>query len=104
ASSSPEAATTSASSHSEEPQVSAEVQNAIGAAQSYLQVSAFSKKGLIQQLSSQAADAYDRSVAVKAVNHLDVNWNKQAVKAAKNYLSFSSFSRQGLIQQLESDA
>lgn len=77
---------------------------AIGAANNYLSFQGFSRKGLIQQLSSKAGDGYKLADAVFAVNHISVDWNAQAVRSAKNYLSFSHFSRAGLIQQLSSAA
>lgn len=90
----------------EEPEgsLSVEEQNAVGAAQSYLEFSAFSRKGLIEQLSSDAGDGYPKKVATKAVDSLDVDYKEQAAKAAKNYLEVSNFSRQGMIEQLSSDA
>jgi len=84
--------------------LAAAAEQAIGAAEDYLAFSAFSKEGLIDQLSSSAGSGFPRDQAVYAVNHIDVDWNQQAVKAAKEYLSFSHFSRAGLIQQLESSA
>jgi hypothetical protein len=77
---------------------------AIGAAKNYLSFKGFSKKGLVQQLSSQAGDGYKLADAVFAVNHIKVDWNAEAVKSAKNYLSFTHFSCSGLIQQLDSAA
>lgn len=47
--------------------VSLEQQNAIRSAQSYLQFGAFSRKGLIRQLSSDAGDGYTHSQAVYGV-------------------------------------
>ena len=79
-------------------------QNALRSAEQYLQTSAFSEAGLIEQLSSEAGSKYPHADAVLAVEHLHVNWNEQAVKAAKEYLSTSSFSCQGLIEQLSSEA
>jgi hypothetical protein len=79
-------------------------EQAIGAAEDYLSFSAFSREGLIDQLSSSAGSGFPRSQAEYAVDHIDVDWNEQAVKAAKEYLSFSHFSRAGLIEQLESSA
>jgi hypothetical protein len=79
-------------------------QNALHAAESYLQTSAFSEAGLIEQLSSSAGDSYPHADAVWAVDHLHVDWNEQAVKSAKQYLENSSFSCQGLIEQLSSSA
>jgi hypothetical protein len=86
------------------PKMTKAQKNAVGAARNYLEFAAFSKKGLIEQLSSDAGDGFAKADATFAVNYLDVNWNQQAVKAAKNYLDISSFSRKGLIDQLESSA
>jgi hypothetical protein len=79
-------------------------QNAIRTAKSYLQLSGFSRAGLIEQLSSTAGSGFRRKDAVFAVNHIKVNWNYQAVRAAKAYLELSGFSRAGLIEQLSSSA
>jgi Host cell surface-exposed lipoprotein len=84
--------------------VTGQEKSAIRAAKNYLSISAFSKLGLIQQLSSSAGDGYPHKVAVAAVDSLKVNWNTEAVKAAKNYLKISAFSCSGLIQQLDSSA
>lgn len=83
-----------------------EEENAIQAAEGYLEFMPFSKQGLIDQLSSSAGDGYPKEVATVAVEHIesDVDWNEQAVKAAENYLDLMSFSRSGLIQQLTSEA
>ena len=76
--------------------------NARESAEQYLQTGAFSRAGLIKQLSSQYGEGYSKADAIYAVNHIDVNWKEQAAKAAKSYLDTSAFSRAGLIQQLES--
>jgi tRNA U38,U39,U40 pseudouridine synthase TruA len=76
--------------------------NAVEAAHNYLSFDAFSQKGLIQQLSSKFGDGYPKAVAVWAVDHIHVNWYKQAVKSARSYLQTSSFSKSGLYQQLSS--
>ncbi|WP_338749777.1 Ltp family lipoprotein [Janibacter alittae] len=90
----------------EEPELSTEQQNAIRAAEDYLEFMPFSKQGLIDQLSSPAGDGYPRDVARFAVEHIesDVDWDEQAVKAAESYLDLMAFSRSGLIDQLTSDA
>lgn len=86
------------------PKLTLSQEQAIGSAQSYLSMTAFSRKGLIRQLSSDAGDGYSVADATFAVDYLKVNWNEQAVKAAKSYLSMTHFSRSGLIRQLESSA
>lgn len=77
---------------------------AIGAAEQYLQVMPFSRKGLIQQLSSAAGEGFSRADATFAVDHITVDWNAQATKSARQYLTVSHFSRAGLVHQLESEA
>jgi len=81
-------------------------ENAIQSAKSYLSMgSGFSRAGLIQQLTSKAGEGFKKANAVFAVNHIKVDWNKQAVLSAKSYLDMGSgFSRAGLIQQLTSKA
>ena len=74
--------------------------NAKRAAQNYLSVMGFSRKGLIDQL---VFEGYSRSIATKAVDSLRVNWNKQAGRVAQNYIDVMPFSRQGLIDQLMFD-
>lgn len=72
--------------------------NAVAKAESYLDFSAFSRKGLIEQLEFEGFDTAD---AEYAVDKVDPNWNEQAALKAKSYLEFSSFSRTGLIDQLK---
>ena len=79
-------------------------EQAIGAAEDYLDYMAFSRKGLIHQLSSDAGSGFSKADATFAVDHITVNWNEQAAKAAQQYLDYSHFSRSGLIHQLESEA
>jgi hypothetical protein len=72
-------------------------ENAIESALDYLEFSSFSREGLIEQL---VFEKFSRADATLAVDHIKVDWNKQAAKSARDYLEFSSFSRQGLIDQL----
>jgi len=78
--------------------------NAVRAAQSYLSISAFSRDGLIEQLSSQAGNGFNVNDATKAVDSLSVDWNQEAVKSAQQYLKMMGFSCRGLIEQLSSRA
>lgn len=77
-------------------------EQAIGSAKDYLSVMAFSKRGLIKQLSSKYGDGFSKADAKFAVNHIKVNWKKQAAKSAREYLSTGHFSHDGLVEQLES--
>lgn len=86
----------------ETPEYTPSEENAIASAVDYLDYSAFSKKGLIDQLSSEYGEGFSKADATFAVNQIDVDWNVQAAAAAQDYLDYSAFSRQGLIEQLES--
>ena len=73
-------------------------QQAVICAGSYLDFSAFSYKGLIEQLE---LEQFTREEAVYGAEHCGANWKEQAVKSAKSYLDTMSFSKAGLISQLE---
>ena len=81
-----------------EPDETLSQKNAVKMAENYLSITAFSKKGLIEQLEFEGFDTED---ATYAANKINVNWKEQAVRMAENYLSITSFSRKGLIEQLE---
>jgi colicin import membrane protein len=83
-----------------EPELTLSQQNAINKANDYLDFTAFSKSGLIEQLEF---DGFPTDEATFAVNNITVDWKEQAGIKAKDYLDFTSFSRQGLIEQLEFD-
>ena len=72
--------------------------NALEKAEDYLRYSAFSRKGLINQLEFEGFEEND---IIFAVDNVKVDWNEQCYKKAKSYLQYSSFSKQSLIDQLE---
>jgi hypothetical protein len=78
--------------------------NAVRSAEQYLSMTGFSRKGLIDQLSSDAGEGYSVADATAAVDSLSVDWNENAAKSARQYLSMSGFSCKGLIEQLSSSA
>lgn len=78
--------------------------NAIRSAKQYINISGFSRAGLIKQLSSDAGDGYSTADATAAVDSLNIDWNSQATRSARQYLSISGFSCKGLIEQLSSTA
>jgi hypothetical protein len=84
------------------PEFTTSQEQAIGAAQDYLDSQGFSKVGLIDQLSSPYGSDFSKADATVAVNYLKVDWNQQAVRVAKEYLASQHFSRNGLIEQLSS--
>ena len=71
--------------------------NARAKAEEYLAMSAFSRKGLIDQLKFEGFSKKDAKYGADAQN---ANWKKQAALKAEEYLAQQSFSRQGLIEQL----
>lgn len=78
--------------------------NAARSARQYLDMTGFSRRGLIEQLSSDAGNGYNVADATAAVDSLGIDWNEQAVRSAKQYLNMTGFSCSGLIEQLSSDA
>jgi hypothetical protein len=80
-----------------EPAETAGQENARRTAESYIDFSAFSRSGLIDQLKYEG---YSKSDATYAVDAIAVDWNEQAAKSAQSYLDMSGFSRSGLIEQL----
>lgn len=81
-----------------EPDVSMEFKSALGSANNYIDMMAFSEAGLRTQLEFEKfpADAIDY-----AITNVDVDWNFEAVESAENYISTMAFSTPGLKNQLE---
>lgn len=63
---------------------------------------AFSRQGLIDQLSSPYGGKFSVEDATYGVDAQNADWNAQAAKSAQGYLKTMAFSRQGLIDQLSS--
>jgi hypothetical protein len=79
------------------PKLSVSREQAVKAAEAYLDYGAFSRKGLIDQLKYEG---FSTSDATYAVDHVEVNWTSEADQSAAAYLGTGSFSRQGLMDQL----
>lgn len=71
--------------------------NAIKSAQSYLKLTSFSRKGLVDQL---RYEGYTDDEAVFAVDFLEPDFYAEAAEAAASYLRLTSFSKTGLYDQL----
>lgn len=84
--------------NNEQPVAKTEKEMAVGKAKSYLDVSAFSYKGMVEQLEFEGFSEAD---AKYGADHCGANWKEQAKKKAASYLKISDFSRTGLIDQLE---
>lgn len=72
--------------------------NARRSAAEYLDYSAFSRTGLINQLKYEG---YSEPDAIYGTDAQHADWFEQAAKSAQSYMEYSSFSRQGLIDQLK---
>lgn len=81
-----------------EAEVPVEYHNALRTAESYLDFTAFSQQGLVEQLEYEQ---YSTEAAQWAVEHVDVDWNEQAALSAGQYLDFQAFSEGGLRDQLD---
>ena len=73
-------------------------EGALNKAKSYLNSSAFSYTGLIEQLEYEG---FSNSEATYGADNCGANWKDQALKKAKSYLTSSAFSESGLQEQLE---
>lgn len=80
------------------PSPSISQQNALKKAKDYLDYTAFSYTGLIEQLEYEKFSTED---ATYGADNCGADWNEQAAKKAADYLDYTSFSRDGLIEQLE---
>ena len=67
-------------------------------ARDYLDSSAFSRSGLIEQLKYEG---FSTRAAIYGVDHVRVSWYRQALFSAREYLDGQHFSRSGLIDQLK---
>ena len=81
----------------EQPSESVNQLNARLKAAQYLQFSAFSRKGLIEQLEFEGFETVDAEYGTDAQN---ADWREQAALKAQQYLQTSAFSKQGLVDQL----
>ncbi len=85
-----------------EDNVPMEYKQALKSAQNYIDVMAFSKQGLYDQLTSEYADKYSDEAAQYAIDNVKADYKEEAVEAAQNYLDTMSFSKEGLKDQLTS--
>ena len=72
--------------------------NALKKAKQYIESSAFSYQGLVEQLEFEG---YEHADAVYGAENCGADWQEQANKKAKQYLDSSAFSYNGLIEQIE---
>lgn len=90
-------------SEPEEDDVPREHQNALQAAQNYVDMMPFSEKGLFEQLTSEYGDQYPEDAAQYAIKNVDVDYNEEALESAINYQEIMPMSDQELLDQLISE-
>ena len=78
-----------------------EQQNAVKSAVAYLEYSAFSRSGLVDQLEFEGYSTEDANLAMNVIELSGVSWDEQARESAEEYLNYTAFSETGLIEQLE---
>lgn len=77
-------------------------QNAYAKAQSYLDMTAFSRSGLAEQLEFEGFPAEDAEFGIARIeSEGGVDWNAQAAAKAASYLEMMAFSRSSLVEQLQ---
>lgn len=94
----PSVSSTSPESTPAEESRTSEQAAALSKARDYLDFTAFSHSGLIDQLEYEGFTTED---ATWAADNCGADWNQQALQSAKDYLDFTAFSYSGLIDQLE---
>ena len=87
----------------QEDDVSREHQNALKSAQNYLDIMAFSEKGLFEQLTSEYGDQYPEDSAQYAIENVEVDYNEEALESAESYQEIMPMSDQELFDQLISE-
>ncbi|MCM3396801.1 Ltp family lipoprotein [Oceanobacillus profundus] len=83
--------------------VSREHQNALKAAQNYIDMMGFSEKGLFEQLTSEYGDQYPEDAAQYAIENVEVDYNEEALESAESYQELMPMSDQELLDQLTSE-
>lgn len=86
-----------ATAEASEPQATTSQRNALSMANDYLDYTAFSPSGLIEQLEYEGFSNED---ATWAVDNCGADWTAQADRMAAQYMDYSSFSHSGLVDQL----
>lgn len=86
-----------------EDNVSREFKNALRSAQNYIDIMAFSEKGLYDQLTSEYGENYPAEAAQYAIENVEVDWFEEALESAIHYLEVMPMSDDGLFDQLTSE-
>ena len=92
------AATSSEKTATSESDLTTERASALQMAAEYLEYTAFSHDGLVDQLEYEGFSTED---ATYAADNCGADWNEQAARMAQQYRDYSTFSHAGLVDQLE---
>lgn len=87
-----------------EPAVPTEYLSALVKAESYSEMMHMSKKGLYQQLTSDAGEKFSPKAAQYAIDHIKADWKANALAKAKDYQEQMSMSPEAIRDQLTSEA
>ncbi|EJY6949492.1 Ltp family lipoprotein [Staphylococcus pseudintermedius] len=82
---------------------SAEQTAALESAKTYADTMHMSKKAIYDQLTAQEADKFSDEDAQYAIDHLKVDYKKNALKSAKTYQEDMNMSKQAIYDQLISN-
>jgi hypothetical protein len=81
-----------------------EYQSALKKADTYANKMNLSKKGLYEQLTSDAGEKFPKEAAQYAVDNVKADWKKNALAKAKSYQNKMSMSKSAIHDQLVSEA
>ena len=81
-----------------------EYQSALKKADTYANKMNLSKKGLYEQLTSDAGEKFPKEAAQYAVDNVKTDWKKNALAKAKTYQDKMNMSKSSIHDQLVSDA
>lgn len=96
--------TTSTESTAKKDNVPAEYKSALDKATSYANTMNMSKKGLFEQLTSDAGEKFTKEAAQYAIDHVQTDYKVNALKKAKTYQNDMKMSPAAIKEQLVSDA
>ncbi|KRM31982.1 prophage superinfection immunity protein [Ligilactobacillus acidipiscis DSM 15836] len=92
------------SSSKKKDNVPAEYRAAQRKGQTYADTMNMSKAGIYDQLTSDAGEGFPQKAAQYAVDHIKVNYNKNALEKAKDYREEQDMSNDSIHEQLTSEA
>lgn len=99
-----ESAKTEEKKEEKKPDVPKEYESALKKAESYSETMYMSKKGIYNQLTSEAGEKFSKEAAQYAVDNLKADYKKNALEKAKSYQDTMDMSPAAIKDQLTSSA